>query len=310
LGLISTTNKKNGAIFRDNMVPGFQQLRSFLPSSETTKSVGGVLVSKVALGIAMLFGLIGMCFYGYMQLGPQIASRPEFLLSEESFQVTPQPDWVPGDVRLEVIRDSELLKSNLLDPKLTLDVARAFGLHTWVAKVDRVRKSSGPILAVELQYRQPLAMVEVYNGNEPGVIPVDSEAVILPPSDFSEADLDRFIRITTDFSMPTTPAGTPWGDDRVAVAAVLANRLQTFQKKLAVYRIHAVSDVARPRSRVLVTLEGKAGGKVILGPVPRDTAVLATSEVSELSKLQNWMRSGGNLSDLTASEVIDLRSSE
>ena len=72
----------------------------------------------------------------------------------------------------------------MLDRMLAVKVARAFELNPWVARVKWVRKSYPGQVEVELEYRRPVAMVEVYTDDEMGLFPIDSHAVLLDPRDY------------------------------------------------------------------------------------------------------------------------------
>ena len=95
----------------------------------------------------------------------------------------------------------------LTDDKLTEQIANAFSLHPWVAKVTRVTKrhpsSTNPAaVKVELVYRQPVCMVEVPGG----VLAVDAEGVLLPSEDFSPIEATRYPRLVGADQKPARPA--------------------------------------------------------------------------------------------------------
>jgi hypothetical protein len=167
----------------------------------------------------------------WKRVGPQLVQRSEFQLTEQSLIVSPQPEWIhpKTNIKADVIRDGSLRNVNLLDPQSAVKIADAFKLHAWVKRVVRVQKQAPAQVVVELEYRRPVALVEVVYNNVLSYEPVDAEAVVLPEDLFhhDEKQLANYLRITSDYSMPTGSLGTPWGDDRITGAAHIAALLQT-----------------------------------------------------------------------------------
>lgn len=126
----------------------------------------------------------------WQRWGEPSLDNPAYLLGPEQIVVTPQPAWIQGDVKAEVIRDAGLIDLNLHDRQLLDKVTRAFALHSWVAKVTRVQKSYPPRLTVDLEYRKPVATVEIgetADNDERGLLFIDAESVLLPSDHFSPA---------------------------------------------------------------------------------------------------------------------------
>jgi hypothetical protein len=99
--------------------------------------------------------------------GGQLLSQPEYRLSESSLRVTPAPEWIhpATNITSEVVRDGSLRDLNLLDDQTVIKIADAFKLHTWVKRVVRVSKQAPSSVVVELDYRKPIALVEVLYNN-------------------------------------------------------------------------------------------------------------------------------------------------
>ena len=62
-----------------------------------------------------------------------------------------RPAWIHTDVKAEVIRNASLDAAlSVLDDNLTVNIAQAFALHPWVAKVTRVSKHHPARVKVEV----------------------------------------------------------------------------------------------------------------------------------------------------------------
>ena len=176
-------------------------------------------------------------WFSWKRWGPQIGNQQHFQLSSENIRVTPpRPEWIHTDIKAAAIDDGKLAELSLPDRQLVVKVRGAFLLQNWVADVTRVAKRADGVDVV-LVYRRPVAMVEVVQG-QPGLLPIDADAVCLPPDDFDETDIDKFLRVVTDNRGPAGPVGTYWGDERIRGGAQIATLLSSLPwKQLGLYRI-------------------------------------------------------------------------
>ena len=143
-------------------------------------------LARRLLVVAATLGVCALLLYaGWKHWGPEITSSPEYRVDASRIELTPQPAYIHGNVKLEAVKAGGLAELSILDPKLTEKVRHAFGLQTWVASVDRVTKHHPARVVVEVTYRRPVAMVVVTAGSERGLLPVDAHGVLLPPEDFS-----------------------------------------------------------------------------------------------------------------------------
>jgi hypothetical protein len=94
-----------------------------------------------------------------------------------------------------------------------------------VERVVRVTKFFPARVQVELDYRRPVAMVEVEFQGQAGLLPVDRFGVLLPPKDFTAGDAKSLPRIRMDKTFPAGSVGSPWGDERVSGACRIAELL-------------------------------------------------------------------------------------
>jgi hypothetical protein len=270
------------------------------------------------LGYGGLGGLIAVLILALIALtiawqrwGTGVLEDPRRLLTAENLQITPQPDWIDSatDVKAEAIRDGSLRKVNLLDEQATVQIARAFELHCWVRKVHRVQKHAPDSVMVELEYRRPVALVEVFYNDILSYEPVDVEGVVLPEDRFHRdaSQLDNYLRITADYSMPSGPLGTRWGDPRIHGAAQIALLLEKAWKPWNLYRIVAIPP-DDPARKPTFEIRGRGSSRILWGHAPGEEAAGEAPPLQKLAWLAEFMRRRGPLDqEGSSAEDIDLR---
>jgi hypothetical protein len=282
------------------------------PAAETAMaSAWQRSVRRVVIALLLVGGVTAGAYYAWQRVGTQIRQGSEYLLEPEQIEINPPPPWIRADVRAETIRDGGLSELSLLDRELTVKIARAFGLHTWVENVRRVKKEqANPArVVVDLAYRKPVAMVEVTINDRPGLLPIDVYAVLLPPGDFSAEQARDYLRVSLTNAMPAGPVGTPWGDPRVDGAARVAAVLEEHWKSLGLYRVTVQpSDPppVNPEETVFV-LTTRRGAEVVWGLAPRiDDVADVKKALGKVERLVAYVEQHGPLDGLNASAQIDL----
>jgi hypothetical protein len=284
------------------------------PESVPSGATAGVWQRPFRRGFTVLLllaGLTGGAYYGWQRVGPQVTQGPEYVLELEQIVITPPPPWIRADVRAETVRDGGLSDLSLLDRELTVKIARAFSLNTWVEDVRRVRKEqANPArVVVELVYRKPVAMVEVTMNDRPGLLPVDVHGVLLPPGDFSAEQARDYLRVSLPNATPAGPVGTPWGDPRVVGAARVAAALQEHWKSLGLYRV-TVQPTEPPRTNpdeTVFVLTTRRGAQVLWGVAPQvDNVTDVKKALSKVERLVAYVEQHGPLDGLNAGAQIDL----
>ena len=175
-------------------------------SNKGTGSLFGPIVSispNLLLCVMLLLACTIGGVLGWKKWGQPALVQTTTSLSVEQINVTKQPAWIKADVRGEAFRDGSLGELSFLDKGVAIKIFRAFELHTWVIKVNRVNKGPNRSFDVDLNYRRPVAWVEIPSSmspeNESGILPIDAEAVLLPTADFKEEAIPM-LRITIDRS--------------------------------------------------------------------------------------------------------------
>ena len=130
--------------------------------------------------LTVIVGVVALMPYLIQRL-PSLAGRPEYRLATKQIRIVPMSERPVPENLLEQVRELGKLPRELsmLDETLSAKVADAFARHPWIARVVSVRKSYPANITVELEYRQPVGMVQVKGGP----FPIDVAGVVLPPAD-------------------------------------------------------------------------------------------------------------------------------
>jgi hypothetical protein len=249
--------------------------------------------------------LIALGVSGWRQWGPTITRAPAYGLDESKFEVTAQPTYIHANVKREAVRAGNLAGLSVLDPKLIEKVQQAFAVQTWVESVERITKHHPARVVVEIKYRRPIGMVEIAQGDERGLLPVDTQGVLLPPEDFSANQVRNYLRISIGTTAPQGPVGTPWGDPRITAAASIAESLGDTWQKLQLYRLQHTGD--DPAGAPLFDLTTREGAKVIWGHAPGHEISGEATASEKVAYLATWHEKNGPLSALGEKKEINVR---
>jgi len=287
--------------------------------AKTKNSIGGMLGGVVApvrsLSPNLVFSLmlLGICvaggMYAWKHGGIQERARSAGRLTIDKLEITPQPAWIRTDVRAEAFRDGSLAELSGLDRELAYRVFRAFELHAWVDKVNRVSKQPQGRVLVDVRYRRPVAWVEVPSimspENKDGVLPIDGLGVLLPPDDFRSQDVTPYLRIAVSDLAPWGPVGTAWPDPRVVGAARIAVLVENQWPALGLHRIlvHTPMADARRGERPVYELTTRHGHRLIWGCAPGEEKA---NEASTGSKIALLRQLADRADRLTSSERLEL----
>ncbi len=185
------------------------------PPPEPPRPPVGLPVRLLVKGGALLLGLAlfiaGLVALGHFAL-EQIRDHDRYTIPFASIECAPPP----GLSRAEFLEEVQYLgrlpeRLRVLDDDLPAQLARAFALHPWVARVERVEVTPSRQVRVRLTHRRPALAVRV--GERLRV--VDSEGVLLP----SKAPTAGLPVFEGQAPPPAGPAGTRWGDAAVEEAA-------------------------------------------------------------------------------------------
>lgn len=264
------------------------------------------LYRPATLATAAVVVLGVLCLPVLRQFLPDLAEDASYRLPAKRIEITQPPHWVPQNLVEQVVERAGLPEElRLLDEDLARDVAQAFALYPWVEEVVSVQKAFPAAVRVQINYRKPVAMVQV----KLGLYPVDGRGVLLPPQDFSPADARQYPLILAVVSTPQGPAGSGWGDPVVVDAAQLAAELAPVWKKLKLAAI-VCPRPGRPAGSTadegyLLTTSG--GSQIVWGrgPASNDPGELSTEQ--KIGRLTEYASKFGGLDGPEGRYRIDIR---
>lgn len=271
----------------------------------------GAMLSVVGPLILAILGYFGWRYWGAERL-----DRALYSVSAERLEVTPQPQWIPGNVKDEVLSSGALADVSLLDRQATSSIARAFDSHPWVQETVLVEKSAGGHVRVRLTYRKPLALVFCQpttetDPNEPlkskaGFYAVDENGMVLPSDGFMVQSEKDYFLVFTEGAKPPSIAGAAFGDPKITQALTLCKLLEPFRKTWALRSIHVQVDsgatTAQPWILGIVTFNKQ---QIVWGHAPGLEIAGEASIQKKIEKLKAYFQS--QASSLPAPTVIDLR---
>ena len=260
-------------------------------SRKTLRLVAGVLI------LALITG--SLCMAVWRHVGGHVLSAEQYQVHPEHITLTPAPpEWIrpdPGSeraderIKSEVLRDLERLGPlSILDVDLSVKLAEAFLAHPWIARVDRVSKRFPAGVDVHLEYRVPVAMVELHDGS--GVLPVDEQAVLLPDRDFTVAEAERYPLIAEIYTKPPSAHGKRWGDAAVLGGAQIAASLGSDWHTFGIARIVPLErKPAKSGFEFTYALITKTGTRIDWGRAPGSDMpgeVPAREKIAQLKRYQ------------------------
>ena len=192
------------------------------PVEEPESGGIGRFMAEHRAGIGAVAVVAAAVFAGWTiwsRVSESARSHPDVILMPDAVELRGVAPWVRADLRAEALRNASLDGGLPLDdPELSRRLARAFEMHPWVKLVVDVSLRHPAAATVEVQCREPVAMV----GVKGGLLAIDADGVVLPSADFTAESAAVYPRITGIDSSPQGPEGSPWGDPLVDEGAAVA----------------------------------------------------------------------------------------
>ena len=243
---------------------------------------------------------------------PRVASRREYQISVDDIRLAQRASHVPADLVEQVFEQSGLPRRfSLLDEQIVCQVAEAFHAHPWVASVRRIEKRLPASIVVRLEYRKPVAMVQVPGG----LYPIDREGRVLPPDDFTFSATRKFPIVAAVCSVPRGPVGTKWGDPAVVGAARLAAvLLEQSADGISPWTWFQLASIHVPQHRcpadaadnLVFELQTLDGSRIIWGRPPGTSHPGELAPEQKINRLAAYLERFGGFSDRHAWQ-IDIR---
>ena len=261
-----------------------------VPEAEPTPGRVAAFVAGHRAGLAALAVLAAAVAGGWAlwaRFGDGTRAHPDVVLMPEGLQLRGVAEWVKRDVKAEALRNASLDQGLPLDdPELQRRLARAFDMHPWVRRVVGVELMHPAAAVVEVECREPVAMVAWQDG----LLAVDAEGVVLPSADFTADAAARYPRVTGIESSPQGTEGFPWGDAAVEEAAAVASALGPDWAVLRLVEIRPV----RERNLRMWELVAADGSRILFGAAPGREAAGEPPAAAKLARLKELGPTGGD----------------
>ncbi len=260
----------------------------------------------VALGViaCLGWGLQGV----WQRFAPQISQHESYLLTDARITISTLPEWITGDVRGQVVRNTGLDgRLSVLDPAFAQVVEDAFTLHPWVESVDQITKRYPAGVHVELTYRRPVAVVELVSQQVVQLVPIDRRGVHLPSADVPDIRKRYLPRIGGVVERP--PVGQPWTDERVLGAAELAEQLAPVWETLHLVDIlpSARAEIREEHRYFVFDLITSGGTKIIWGAAPSAAPPSEDNFAAKVDRLRSCIKQYGPLDSVRGPAEVDVR---
>lgn len=260
------------------------------PESEPTPGRVAAFAAEHRAGlaaVAVLAAAVAAGWAAWSRFGDGTRAHPDVVLLPEAVRLKGVAEWVKGDMKVEALRNASLDQGLPLDdPELQRRLARAFDIHPWVRRVVSVELMHPAAAVVEVECREPVAMVAWQDG----LLAVDAEAVVLPSADFSAAAATRYPRVTGIESSPQGTEGFPWGDAVVEEAAAVAAALGPDWAALRLVEIRPV----RERNLRMWELVAADGSRILFGAAPGRETAAEPPAAAKLARLKELGATGGD----------------
>jgi|TARA_A200000159_G_scaffold133428_1_gene131505 hypothetical protein len=208
------------------------------------------------------------------------------LLTADRIELIGVPPWITTDLKWQALRNASLDMPLPLDaPDLERQLARAFDMHPWVRRVERVETSHPAAAVVRVICREPVAMVRV----EGGLLAVDRETILLPSDDFTAESAAKYPVVDGVSTSPRGPVGSPWGDPTVDEAVNLITTLAPEANRFGLIECRRVPREGTAGnwwelvgSDELVVLFGSAPGGSVAGEPSAARKIVRLGDLAEL----------------------------
>lgn len=270
-----------------------------------TLSWGRLLTNPTVWILAATIGLIVAAQqYWHEGIGKSGEVDPQFALRPEQVVIN-EPDLEIGTDPRELLRVEFLQASrSLLDAQLVRDLADHLKTWPFVQSIQSIIKTHQGI-AVQVTYREPVALVEWKTPHEAFRRYVDDLGQIMP---IQTAPTDRqksLLRINV--IEPVTVSlqdWSVWPDERIQAATRIACQLRDSVDRLGIYRIVTYRRDRRDFSQPF-ELWTPRGGKIVWSDNPMSDS--ADVVAARLGLLNDWQERNGSFDQLAGWKKLDVR---
>lgn len=249
-------------------------------------------LTPILCGLAVLLAVIGLGRAARASLH----DRASYCLAFADIDCPP-PEGMSRTAFLSEVRahTDQPQALHLLDDDLIARLYRAFSVHPWVESVKRVDigrirspncEAKSPV-RVEIAYRRPVLAVPLSAEDKSGWRMVDRHGILLPRTEV----LAHLPVLTAGVRRPAGPAGSRWGDARVAAAAKTTAFLQPHLRRLRLED----SEVALVAGEIVFH---RRGVRIVWGHAPGQEEVGEAPAQEKLQRLLAYQKEHDGLEGL------------
>jgi hypothetical protein len=256
--------------------------------------------------LAFVVGLIVFLPYLIPRL-PDLRAQPEYRFTADDIQLAPAPK-LPTPINLvEQIRRQNHLpgEMSLLDPDLCKKLSTAFSTHLWIARVVSVEKMFPAVVVVRVEYRRPVAMVQVKGGR----VPIDATGTVLPSEDFGLEDVAKFPSIRLAGSSNLVAQAGRFKDRGLTGAVQIAELLGSKWDALGLEAIELPRTAEKSQSpeNIPFQLQTKVGSTIIWGRAPGTDHPGELTAAQKIARLEKYLAEFGGFARPNGPYEIDIR---
>ncbi len=220
------------------------------PQPEQTRPIRDLLrrLIKAPTALAILWPAL-LIIGGYIawhRWGSVHVAQNFYGVDPTKILISDPPEHVRTNIVKSVYRDRAMEGLSLMDTQAAAKIASAFSMHPWVREVVSVRKLPDGVVDVRMEYRRPVAMVQVFRTvggvRDKFFFPIDGNGVLLPTGEFTRTETMKFVHIDVPGADSTNAEGMPFGDARIEAAARLAELLAPIHEAAGIRSITVTGD--------------------------------------------------------------------
>lgn len=299
--------KKRRDDILDRMIAGFSLRRTLL--HPTTLYLGCTVV---------IIGSTIACWNRYQRY---ILPEEQFRLTDSNLQITPQPTWSPLNLQDVVLGDEATRKStprSVMDLDLIPHTVRSLESIGWIEKIESIRKTKSG-LDIDLQYRNPVAMVEIsattvpnYTAAKPMHLHVDRNGVLMGGNLSDQPGEYLVVSVGQPMYTDQLMKWSPWMDPRIQGASKIAEVVKDDWKAMGFFRVMtfrkpSTGSDARIPFQLWTEFGKQFGVHVVWGNPPGEELTNEASAREKLEALRLYVNEFGPF-DKMSDRTVDVRS--
>ena len=216
------------------------------------------------LAVSILFILLASS-YAWNRFKPHVAANEAYHLTPTSLTITDQPEFLISNVKEEVFTEIQEQKMSLLDTNVLENIAQTLNEHRCVEGVYTVSKTQAGIIA-EIEYRKPIAAVEVIDNGKSALIPVSQTCFPIDTLDLKRETIESLPRVNLlGDSSGRILSGTKWELSYLAEALSVVKLLKEKKLLQTVTRITMAKPVIAEIEEPEFVLQMVSGHRVFWG---------------------------------------------